>query len=726
MRRLFRWKADIGALAIAWTLGVVPSGASGALDVQVPGASSAEGTYRAAGAGPAAALDTAPRQILALDPAMPLHQMTWIQASPRVDAGRPVPAAVAASLDLPFSVLPQGPPPLSLQPAGPAPLAAPPASQGLDGGSRKPEAAVSALGRLTDYVPTTGRAPGGIDAAKTSLGDDFFNTSAAQATAEGSFGAAGAPQEHQGIRAIRFARAAADPEPQVRMAETYLAALAHMRYLGGVPGSRSVTRLKPLFQLGTQHVATLDPTDPGFLLIKPEGQLPRYGSYRYVDLTNGSRFSTQDGQGRLHHFVAVRGLREGYAIRVDLKTGVPATEKYVSDELLFEADYDASGNAVSMRFVAPLVLSTSEDILVQDRQFVFEDGRVYEPVPGRKVISGTVIADFLHRPKTISYRNAFAELVTDSRTGIPRVKTDPGTGDPAWHYISPVASDFKNGMVLSDGHGREVVALLRSYAAAAEGIVPAGYSLIRLAFPDYETFLKYDFNHLPEDLKAPGRLRRLERPHPTQAGVLLATEDLREPYAADPRVTRSGFGTGAKPARVSMRSNGDVYLEEALGAPAVKLGSVPREQRKGFILQPGQKKWLFLGHQLRYYRDGIQFRDYNAFAWLTDARMLRVERVRNGLMTAETPLESGWHSLIVDLARHNYPMGSEVMNGEYHFSYGASDKHTGAAKLDVLALLREMSDGSPEMRAGLAYAVRRGPAGGAPSAQRRGIMGESE
>ena len=93
-----------------------------------------------------------------------------------------------------------------------------------------------------------------------------------------------------------------------------------------------------------------------------------------------------------------------------------------------------------------------------------------------------------------------------------------------------------------------------------------------------------------------------------------------------------------------------------------------------------------------------------AFAWLTDEAMSRVERVRGSLMTPDPALEGGESSLIVDLARHNYPMGAEVMeNGEYHFSYGASDKHTGAAKLDVMGLLREMSDGSRESREGLAY-----------------------
>ena len=97
-------------------------------------------------------------------------------------------------------------------------------------------------------------------------------------------------------------------------------------------------------------------------------------------------------------------------------------------------------------------------------------------------------------------------------------------------------------------------------------------------------------------------------------------------------------------------------------------------------------------------------RDYNAFAYLTDESMGRVERVRGALMSADSPLDSGESGLITDLARHNYPMGAEVLeNGEYHVSYGASDKHTGAARIDVLALLREMSDGSPETREGLAY-----------------------
>jgi hypothetical protein len=456
--------------------------------------------------------------------------------------------------------------------------------------------------------------------------------------------------------------------------------------------------------LKTRHEASLDPADPNILVLRATGRLPAFGAHRYVDLTNGSRFSTTDARGRAHHFVAVRAVREGYTVRADMRTGSIATARYVSDELLFEVRYDARGNVVSRKFSGPLVLSTSDDILAPPGRFVFEDGRVYAPAPGKLVVSGTVVADFLHKPGAVSFRNGLAELEVDPQTGIPRVGIDSATGDPAWHYLSPTGSDVKNGMILSTGRGREVVALLRLYSPEALEGVPAGYSLARLSFPSYEVFLQYDSEHALEDLRHPEALAGLRRPHPLQSGVLLASEDLRETYADDPRVTKSGFGPGTKPARVSMRRTGDVYLEESLGARAVKLGRIPAKERAGFPLKPGEKKWLFLVHQLRHYHDGLDYRDYNAFAYLTDDSMSRVERVRGALMSADSPLDSGESSLIADLARHNYPMGAEVLeNGEYHVSYGASDKHTGAARLDVLALLREMSDGSPETREGLAY-----------------------
>ena len=520
----------------------------------------------------------------------------------------------------------------------------------------------------------------------------------------------------EGVRRIRLVRSDGDSAEGLESARSYLASLARTPRLGNARESSAVERLRPLFHVKTRHEASLDPARPDSLVIRAAGRLPKFGAYRYVDLTNGSRFSTTDARGGVHHFVAVRGLREGYSVRVDLRTGKPATEKYVSDELLFKLRYDSRGNVVSRKFAGPLVLSTSDDILVEHGRFVFEDGRVYSPAPGKLVISGTVIADFLNKPKTLSYRNGFAPLDVDPATGVPHARLDPATGDPAWHYISPVDGDFKNGMVLSTGLGTQVTALFRLFKPArfadregkfplpSDNRIPDGYSLIRLSFPSYDAFMKYDSDHLLEDVLHPEALAGLERPHPDQSGVLLAAADLREPYANDPRVGKSGFGPGAKPARVSMRRNGDVYLEEELGARAVKLGRIPKSDRSGFPLRPGEKKWLFLGHQLRYYRDGRQNRDYNAFAWLTDETMSRVERVRGALMSADSPFESGESSIIVDLARHNYPMGAEVMeNGEYHFSYGASDKHTGAAKLDVLALLREMSDGSPETREGLAY-----------------------
>ena len=621
-----------------------------------------------------------------------LLTLPWAPRARALDAAlpfeaRPAPpsAALAAPMaPVPFASAPLSAPVFAIGPSLSAPSAAPAAGPAP---TVTPAAGIPSLSALPARPPSAPNAESARDARLNSLFDG---------SGEG------------GVRRIRLVRADGDSVEGLESARGYLAALARAPRLGSARESGAVERLRPLFRLRTRNEASLDPKDPRALVIRAAGRLLKFGAHRYVDLTNGSRFSTTDARGAVHHFVAARALREGYSVRVDLRTGAPAVEKYVSDELLFEMRYDRRGNAVSRRFVGPLVLSTSDDILVERGRFVFEDGRVYSPALGKLAVGGTVIADFLNRPKTLSYRNGFVELDVDPATGIPRVRLDPATGDPAWHYLSPVGGDFKNGMVLSTGRGTQVAALLRLNAPEAIGDrIPAGYSLIRLSFPSYDAFLNYDSEHLLEDVLHPEALAGLERPHPDQSGVLLAAADLREPYGDDPRVTRSGFGPGAKPARVSMRRNGDVYLEEALGARAVKLGRVPPSERSGFPLRPGEKKWLFLGHQLRYYRDGRLYRDYNAFAWLTDETMSRVEKVRGALMSADSPFESGEGSLIVDLARHNYPMGAEVMeNGEYHFSYGASDKHTGAAKLDVLALLREMSDGSPETREGLAYRPR--------------------
>jgi hypothetical protein len=610
---------------------------------------------------------------------------------------RPAPSAV-------FLAAPAAPVPLLLAPLSAPAFTAAPAFTVL---SAAPAAAAALIPSAVPAGPAALPAhPSGL-AAAASVAPAREAASAAPSTDDARdvrlnalFDGAG----EQGVRRIRLVAADGDSAEGLASARSYLATLARSPRLGDARESAAVERLRPLFRPRTRHTASLDPADPHALVLRSTGRLPRFGAHRYADLTNGSRFSTTDARGAVHHFVAVRALREGYAVRVDMRTGSMATDRYVSDELLFEMKYDARGDVVSRKFAGPLVLSTSDDILTKEGRFVFEDGRVYSPAPGKLVVGGTVVADFLNKPGTVSFRNAFAELAVDPVTGIPRAKADPATGDPDWHYLSPTGSDVKNGMVLSTGRGREVVVLLRLYSPEPLTGIPAGYSLARLSFPSYDAFLRYDAEHVLEDVRRPEALAGLERPHPTRSGILLASEDLKETYANDPRVTKSGFGPGAKPARVSMRRNGDVYLEESLGARAVKLGRVPARERGGFPLRPGEKKWLFLGHQLRRYQDGLSYRDYNAFAYLTDESMARVERVRGALMSADSPLDSGESSLIVDLARHNYPMGAEVMeNGEYHVSYGASDKHTGAAKLDVLALLREMSDGSPESREDLAY-----------------------
>jgi hypothetical protein len=618
----------------------------------------------------------------ALDAEIPLDART---AGPSIFLAAPM-------TPIPFTLAPLSPPAFTTKPslpvlsaapaAGPAPAAAAAAENPV---ALSAGLAAAALGALAPMTPAASPdAEIERDARLNAL-----------------FDGAG----EQGVRRIRLVPANGDSAEGLASARAYLATLARAPRLGDARESAAIERRRPLFQLRTRHQASLDPVDPRFLVIRATGRLPKFGAYRYVDLTNGSRFSTTDARGRTRHFVAVRAMREGYSVRADMRTGEISTDKYVSDELLFEMRYDRRANVVSRKFAGPLVLSTSDDILVEHGRFVFEDGRVYSPAPGKLVVSGTVVADFLNKPKTVSTRNAFAELDVNPETGVPRARLDPASGDPAWHYLSPTGSDVKNGMVLSTGRGREVVVFLRLYSPKAlDGRVPAGYSLARLSFPSYDDFLRYDSEHALEDLLHPEALDGLDRPHPFRSGVLLASSDLRETYAADPRVTKSGFGPGTKPARVSMRRNGDLYIEEYLGAPAVKLGHIVPDERSGFPLRPGERKWLFLGHQLRHYHDGLHYRDYNAFAYLTDESMGRVERVRGALMSADGALDSGASSLIADLARHNYPMGAEVMeNGEYHFSYGASDKHTGAAKLDVLALLREMSDGSPETREGLSY-----------------------
>ena len=643
------------------------------------------------------------RKLLAL-----LLTLPWASRARALDAAilvEALPAAPSLLLAAPLSPIPLSLAPLSapafaaapsltIFPAAPSADLAPAAASAL-------AAPASALAALAAGTPAASASP--VDQAAEAARSARLNA---------LFDGAG----EEGVRRIRLVHADGDSAEGLENARAYLASLARTPRLGNARESSAVERLRPLFHVKTRHEASLDPARPNSLVIRAAGRLPKFGAYRYVDLTNGSRFSTTDARGGVHHFVAVRALREGYSVRVDLRTGRLATDKYVSDELLFEVKYDRRGNVVSRRFAGPLVLSTSDDIFVKPGRFVFEDGRVYSPTPGKLVVGGNVIADFLNQPKTINFRLAFAELDVNPETGVPRAHIDPATGDPAWHFLSPVGSTIKNEMVLSTGRGQEVVVLFRitepGYFDSEErrplksmfGDRVPGHSLLRVSFPSYDAFLRYDSAHLMEDVLHPEALADLKRPHPDQSGVLLAANDLREPYEEDSRVGRSGLGPGAKPARVSMLLNGDVYLEESLGSRAVNLGRVPARDLSGFPLQPGEKKWLFLGHQLRNYHDGLHYRDYNTFAWLTDESMSRVERVRGALMSADSPFESGESSIIVDLARHNYPMGAEVMeNGEYHFSYGASDKHTGAAKLDVLALLREMSDGSPETREGLAY-----------------------
>ena len=112
-------------------------------------------------------------------------------------------------------------------------------------------------------------------------------------------------------------------------------ALARPPRLGSARESAAVERLRPLFRLRTRSEASLDPKDPRTLVIRAVGRLPKFGAYRYADLTNGSRFSTTDARGAVHHFVAVRAMREGYSVRADMRTGTFATVSFTAASIFF-------------------------------------------------------------------------------------------------------------------------------------------------------------------------------------------------------------------------------------------------------------------------------------------------------------------------------------------------------------------------------------------------------
>jgi hypothetical protein len=524
---------------------------------------------------------------------------------------------------------------------------------------------------------------------------------------------------YRGIRNIRFEAHAGNSAESIELAQNYLHLLEHPQHLKVIPESDSVTRLKPLMDLPAKYVATIDEKDSQYLLIKAEGEFPKFGDYRYVDLPNGTRYHHTEN-GVTTHFISPRGIREGFTVRVNLKNGDISTEKYISDQLQFRVTYDADGNILTSEPVKPLVVSTSDDIIVKNKEdSVVEDGRVLEVVPGKKILMATVIADHANTPGILNYRNGFSELKWDPEAKVYQPTYD-AEGKIVWHYISPIGSDFKNGLVLSTGRGKEIVVLYRPNSSKAIGkAIPKGYSIQRLSFPDYETYLKYDPAHLYEDLEHPEKLAGLNRVHPTEAGQVLNAEEVNDPYLKQKNVFKNGFGGGAKPAGVSMDANGGVYLQETFGAPKVKIDQISKKDIKNYVLSSGETNWLFPGHGLRYSRDqiakraagqfenGVQFRDYDSLVWLTDGGMKNVKRIRPGFMGPTTIFDQGQYSSIADLRTHaGYITGTEVMpDGMLHITYGSSDHNTGLAKIDVAKLLRDMSRKSSEAQEGLMLAA---------------------
>ena len=524
--------------------------------------------------------------------------------------------------------------------------------------------------------------------------------------------------DYRGLRNIRLEVKPSDSPTDVERAENYLHLLKFPEHLPPIRESASVTRLTPFIDLPVKYVAKLDANRPGFFLITAEGDLPRFGAYRYVDLPNGTRFSHTEN-GVTEHFISPRAIREGFTVSVDLKTGQPATEKYLSDQLQFRVTYDSAGNILTREAVQPLLVSTSNDILVTNKtDFVFEDGRVFEIAPGKKIMIGTVIADHANTPGILNYRNGFTELKWNPRAKAYEVTRD-AEGKVVWHYISPIGSDFKNGMPVSTGRGEEIVVLYRPNSPKAIGqSIAKGYSILRLSFPNLETFFKYDAKHLYEDLEHPEKLAKLRRPHPREAGPLLTSAQIADPYTVYPDVFKTGFGPGAKPVRISMDLEGNVYQQETLGAPRYKIDHVSPEDQKNHILKPGETNWFFFGHGLRYsnqkvavksagqFENGLQHRDYDGLAFITDESMKVVKRIRNGFMGPTDLLDQGSHSSIVDLRTHSaYTTGTEVMaDGKLYISYGSSDHGTGLARVDMAKALREMGPESADSREGLAHA----------------------
>ena len=478
-----------------------------------------------------------------------------------------------------------------------------------------------------------------------------------------------------GGRKVEFRFDSAHPPQTLTQIRDYLKVFTSHPTLELPEESRSFNRLNPLFDLRTRLIAEIDPADPNFIFIRNVGTPYDFGNQKYDDMTNGSVFNTTDRQGKSHYFVAARGLRAGYTVHVDTRTGGIETLNYVSDVLLFELKDDQKPV-----YVTTLIRSTGKEIPTRGSGYVFEDPRVYR-IKGHYVVSGTVISDFLPDVNQLAYRNGMAELTIDPDTGVPSVQRN-AQGDPDFFYLTPKPTpankyDFKNSMVFDNGHG-ELVGLFRLYDADV-----GMYSLLRLTFRNWAHFRSYDFDNLPKD-----------------ASVLFTDRDLPDPHTRDPRVFKVGFGPGARPFHVRVNAVGVVYMSETAGAPETRLRKLSLQERSGFPIKPGQDGWVMFAHQLRHFREGgLAFRHYDASVILFDGK-IEQGQYYSGFFGPKLGYESGNNRLIMDLSDHVYPTGMFIRDGKVYASYGTSDHGTGLIEVDPIKLLNDFSKRSRASRAG--------------------------
>lgn len=478
-----------------------------------------------------------------------------------------------------------------------------------------------------------------------------------------------------GAREVEFIFDAARPPHTLNQIQDYLKIFANHPTLELPEESHSFSRLDPLFDLRTRLIGEIDPADPNFIFIRNAGNPYDFGGHKYDDLTNGSIFNTTDRQGKAHFFVAARGLRAGYKVHVDTRTGAIETLNYVSDVLLFELKDDQKPT-----YVTTLIRSTGKEIPTRGSGFVFEDPRVYR-INEHYVVSGTVISDFLPDINQLAYRNGMAELTIDPDTGVPSVQRN-AQGDPNFFYLTPKPTpakkyDFKNSMVFDNGHG-ELVGLFRLYDSEA-----GMYSLLRLTFRDWAHFRSYDFDHLTKD-----------------ASVLFTDRDLPDPHTRDPRVFKVGFGPGSRPFHVRVDEAGVVSMSETADAPETRLRKLSLREQAGFPIKPGKDGWVMFAHQLRHFREGsLAFRHYDASVILFDGKMEKGQ-FYSGFFGPKLAYESGHNRLIMDLSDHVYPTGMFIRNGKVYASYGTSDHGTGLIEVDPIKLLNDFKKHSRATRAG--------------------------